>query len=114
MLPERELFLFLIRAFAILIKQTHLRSRDRQRCSAQPLCRDGDVTKQLVAYHLDIDWPLWSIRNRKNFVRVGRKVGKIAELEGNLEGWYGDAGNAPVSLRDEQFQWLYSRHFVSG
>jgi hypothetical protein len=32
-----------------------------------------DPIKQLAAYHLDIDWPFWSIRKNKNFGEGGIK-----------------------------------------
>ena len=67
MLPVREPFLFLLRAFAILIKAIRA-VKTGGGVSPVPPRRDGDPLKQLAAYHLDIDGVFWSIRNDKYFM----------------------------------------------
>lgn len=89
MLPEREPFLFLLRAFAILIK-ANPRGLTGGGISSAPLRRDGDPLKQLAAYHLDIDWPFWSIRKRKNLECSSKRIREIADLKGiSMSDWRG-------------------------
>jgi hypothetical protein len=44
----------------------------------------GEPTKQLAAYHLDIDRPLWSIRKNKYFGCYSRFPAQIGNRKGYL------------------------------